>query len=65
MESLTWLKQLYISIKVYYTQYIMGSSLEANTNVGTKQYVNPTEDFKNLIKLTIDIYFCFLSDDRP
>lgn len=64
MESLTWLKQLYISIKVYYTQYIMGSSVEANTNIGTKQYVNLTEEFKNL-KLIIDIYFCFLSDDRP
>lgn len=40
----------------------MGSSLEANTNVGTKQYVNLTEDLKNLNKLIIDIYFCFLSD---
>lgn len=35
----------------------MGFSLEANTNVGTKQYVNRTEEFKNLNKLTIDIYF--------
>lgn len=47
MESLTWLKQLHISIKVYYTQYIMGSSHEANTNVGTNQYVNLAEEFNN------------------
>lgn len=45
-------------------QNIMGSSLEANTNVGTKQYVDCTEEFKNL-KLIIDIYFCFLSENRP